>query len=81
MASSPLAVHSNALRASLFASLALSLVPVACAATDPDPSRESATVGRIGDGDTLELRGGARVRLVQIDAPELGRESATAARL
>ena len=29
-------------------------------------------MGRIGDGDTLELRGGARVRLVQIDAPELG---------
>ena len=72
MASSPLTVHSNALRASLVASLSLALFPLACTATDPDPSRESATVGRIGDGDTLELRGGARVRLVQIDAPELG---------
>jgi endonuclease YncB( thermonuclease family) len=29
-------------------------------------------VARIGDGDTLDVRGGARVRLVQIDAPELG---------
>ena len=27
---------------------------------------------RIGDGDSLELRSGERVRLVQIDAPELG---------
>ena len=29
-------------------------------------------VSRIGDGDSLDLRGGERVRLVQIDAPELG---------
>ena len=34
--------------------------------------RDSATVARVGDGDTLDLRSGARVRLVQIDAPELG---------
>jgi micrococcal nuclease len=27
---------------------------------------------RVGDGDTLDLRDGGRVRLVQIDAPELG---------
>jgi micrococcal nuclease len=33
---------------------------------------ESATVARVGDGDTLVLRGGGRVRLLQIDAPELG---------
>ena len=26
----------------------------------------------MGDGDTLDIRSGARVRLVQIDAPELG---------
>ena len=31
-----------------------------------------ATVARVGDGDTLDVRGGIRVRLVQIDAPELG---------
>lgn len=33
---------------------------------------ESATVSRVGDGDSLDLRGGERVRLVQVDAPELG---------
>ena len=31
-----------------------------------------ATVARIGDGDSLDLRNGERVRLVQVDAPELG---------
>ena len=35
-------------------------------------TREPATVARVGDGDTLDVRAGARVRLVQIDAPELG---------
>ena len=29
-------------------------------------------MARVGDGDTLDLRDGRRVRLVQIDAPELG---------
>lgn len=32
---------------------------------------ESATVTRVGDGDTLDVRRG-RVRLLQVDAPELG---------
>jgi len=32
---------------------------------------ESAVVERVNDGDTLTLRGGEKVRLVQIDAPEL----------
>jgi endonuclease YncB( thermonuclease family) len=41
--------------------------------TEPDEgTRASATVARISDGDTLDLRGGARIRLVQVDAPELG---------
>jgi endonuclease YncB( thermonuclease family) len=31
-----------------------------------------AVVAREGDGDTVDLRSGQRVRLVQIDAPELG---------
>jgi len=35
-------------------------------------SAERAVVGSITDGDTLRLRDGRRVRLVQIDAPELG---------
>ena len=43
-----------------------------CASTADDVTREGAVVARIGDGDTLDVRGGARVRLVQIDAPELG---------
>jgi endonuclease YncB( thermonuclease family) len=33
---------------------------------------ESATVARVGDGDTLDVRSGERIRLLQIDAPELG---------
>jgi micrococcal nuclease len=35
---------------------------------------EPATVARVGDGDTLDLRSGERVRLLQIDAPELAGE-------
>ena len=34
--------------------------------------KQGATVARVGDGDTLELANGRHVRLVQIDAPELG---------
>src|SRR6188472_4730289 len=33
---------------------------------------ERAVVASVTDGDTLRLRDGRRVRLVQIDAPELG---------
>jgi endonuclease YncB( thermonuclease family) len=44
-----------------------------CAQQEDEGKRTNATVARIGDGDTLDLRGGARVRLVQVDAPELGR--------
>jgi endonuclease YncB( thermonuclease family) len=36
-------------------------------------------VSRVIDGDTLVLRNGARVRLVQIDAPESGGECHAAA--
>jgi endonuclease YncB( thermonuclease family) len=35
------------------------------------PSGDRATVEWVNDGDTLTLEGGTRVRLVQIDAPEL----------
>jgi endonuclease YncB( thermonuclease family) len=57
------------------AALALGLVAigVACSSAEVETvSREPATVARIGDGDSLELRSGARIRLLQIDAPELG---------
>jgi len=46
---------------------------VGCAAGG-ETTRESATVDRVIDGDTLGLRGGSRVRLVQIDAPEAAEE-------
>jgi endonuclease YncB( thermonuclease family) len=58
----------------LAASAALVLVslPTACSEADEPSRREGATVARIGDGDSLVLRGGARLRLLQVDAPELG---------
>ena len=41
-------------------------------ADPPDPSTgDAATVEWVNDGDTLTLASGAKVRLVQIDAPEL----------
>jgi endonuclease YncB( thermonuclease family) len=46
--------------------LALALAAIGpSAAAGPTPR-----VARVIDGDTIELQGGARVRLVQIDAPE-----------
>src|SRR5262245_13689548 len=33
---------------------------------------ETATISRVVDGDTVVLDSGARVRLLQIDAPEVG---------
>lgn len=40
-------------------------------ASDGPTASRSAVVARVDDGDTLTLRDGAKVRLVQIDAPEL----------
>jgi len=40
----------------------------------PKPPPPPPTVARVIDGDTIELGDGTRVRLVQIDAPEAGRE-------
>lgn len=37
-------------------------------------SKKNAVVARVIDGDTIELVGGTRVRLVQIDTPEKGDE-------
>lgn len=39
-----------------------------------EASRAPATVEWVTDGDTLHMRGGKRVRLLQIDAPEVGEE-------
>jgi endonuclease YncB( thermonuclease family) len=48
------------------------LAVAGCAASRPVAAEQGATVARVGDGDTLELANGRHVRLVQIDAPELG---------
>jgi endonuclease YncB( thermonuclease family) len=47
------------------------LVPLAASA-QARPETASFTVASITDGDTLRLTSGARVRLLQIDTPELG---------
>jgi endonuclease YncB( thermonuclease family) len=39
---------------------------------DAAPSPDSGVVAFVSDGDTLTLRDGRRIRLVQIDTPELG---------
>jgi endonuclease YncB( thermonuclease family) len=52
--------------------LALAAALAGCAQQPGEGERTSATVARIGDGDTLDLRDGARVRLVQVDSPEIG---------
>ncbi|MDP8911922.1 MAG: thermonuclease family protein [Actinomycetota bacterium] len=41
-------------------------------ASDERSRAEGASVARVYDGDTLALSGGMRVRLVQIDTPEVG---------
>ena len=59
----------------LLLSIVAILASVAAGANAGEPPRaNSATVERIIDGDTLVVRGGARVRLVQIDSPESGEE-------
>lgn len=53
--------------------VALVLVPAGCGGSgDRDPA--AATVDSVRDGDTVLLDDGRRVRLVQVDAPELGVE-------
>jgi micrococcal nuclease len=48
-------------------------VAAACEGRAPQPPT-AAVVARVIDGDTLELAGGQRVRLLGLDAPELGRD-------
>jgi micrococcal nuclease len=61
------------IRAALAVLLALAAAGCRADTSDPpDPSTgDAATVAWVNDGDTLTLAGGAKVRLVQIDAPEL----------
>ncbi len=51
----------------------LALALQGCGVEKKGPPRE-AQVSRVIDGDTLELDGGARVRLLGIDAPEMARD-------
>lgn len=61
----------------LIAAIAASLLPLAAGCEDggssdgTSPTSGAAVVSRVNDGDTLTLRGGEKVRLVQVDAPEL----------
>ena len=57
-----------ALVAAFFATALLT----ACADAETVGSEDAAIVQRIADGDSIVLEGRARVRLLQIDAPELG---------
>jgi micrococcal nuclease len=51
------------------------LAALVCAACGGGPTASgTATVGSVRDGDTILLADGRRVRLVQVDAPELGVE-------
>ena len=44
----------------------------ACAENEAIVSEDAAVVQRVADGDSIVVQGGDRVRLLQIDAPELG---------
>jgi micrococcal nuclease len=48
----------------------LALTPIAAAA-NPPPGGQLARIAYVIDGDTVELTNGERVRLVQIDTPEV----------
>jgi endonuclease YncB( thermonuclease family) len=65
--------------AAVVAIVVLGCVPFARAEHREASSRTTATVERIVDGDTLVVRGGQRVRLLQIDSPEAGGECYSAA--
>jgi micrococcal nuclease len=54
------------------AAAAAVLALAACSTADDEAPVQDAAVARVGDGDTVDLADGSRVRLVQIDAPELG---------
>jgi endonuclease YncB( thermonuclease family) len=58
--------------AAVVAIVVLGCVPFARAEHTDAVQRTRATVERIVDGDTLVVRGGQRVRLLQIDSPEAG---------
>jgi micrococcal nuclease len=72
-------VSARALRIPVAASLAALVASAACAGADGSAAERPVVVTRIVDGDTLMVRGGDLIRLVQIDAPEAGGECYSAA--
>jgi micrococcal nuclease len=60
----------RALLALAFAALALA-APVGSGAAASKPAGPIARIDHVADGDTVDLTNGARVRLVQIDTPEV----------
>jgi micrococcal nuclease len=67
----PVAPHLS-LRVHAGTLFALTAALAGCGQADDVVTAEDAIVARVGDGDTLDVRTGERIRLVQIDAPELG---------
>ena len=51
---------------------AVALVALVTACATPTDRTSIGSVARVADGDSFVVAGGARVRLLQIDAPELG---------
>jgi micrococcal nuclease len=58
---------------------AAAVLALAACASGAETAAEDARVARVVDGDTIELAGGERVRLVQIDAPEAREDECYAA--
>jgi endonuclease YncB( thermonuclease family) len=55
----------------LVAAVALLVSGSMAGAAAPQPGRQISRIARVVDGDTVNLTNGARVRLVQIDTPEV----------
>ncbi len=56
----------------VFAAVLATTLLTACLETEAVVPEDAAIVQRVADGDSIVLEGGDRVRLLQIDAPELG---------
>lgn len=52
--------------------LVLAAIPAACGAPESACGPAAGVVGRVIDGDTVELSSGERVRYLLVDAPEIG---------
>ena len=64
----------KALRALLVVALTFLAASIGSYVARSEAQRAAATIEWVTDGDTLRVRGGERVRLLQIDAPEAGEE-------